>query len=224
MIVAIDGPAGTGKSTVAHRTAAAARLFYLNSGNFYRAITWKLLRAGLERSSESEMVEAIRDTELLPEEIGILANGRHMIDELREPAVNDNVAEVSSCVGIREVVNTRLREYAGTRDTIAEGRDMTTVVFPDAEVRVYLDASIESRAARRFAESNDGLSLAEVQQAIADRDHIDKTKPFGALKLDPSALYIDSSNLTVSQVCDIVLNAILRTRTKSTSTGAIGQS
>ncbi len=224
MIVAIDGPAGTGKSTIAHRIADKAGFLYLNSGNLYRAITWQLIQQGIHTAPESVQVKSILRVRLESSPTGVALDGRHLESELRDPSVTEYVAIVSSGTGIREVVNEHLRECAAQRDVIAEGRDMTTVVFPQAEVRIFLDATIESRAARRFAESTSATTLDEVRNSIAERDHIDKTKPFGALKLDPSALYIDSSNLTVDQVCAIVLNAILRTRAKSTSTGAIGQS
>jgi cytidylate kinase len=220
--VAIDGQAGTGKSTVARRVADDAGLFYLNSGNFYRAITWYALEQGVDPDQHTDVIRAAREITFQVVDSGIRVNDRHLTLELRGERIDERVAGISAIPGIREIVNAELRICAKSRDLIAEGRDMTTVVFPDADVRIYLDASIESRARRRFHEGDGRQSLEDVREAIAARDRIDATKPVGALKLDPSALYIDSSNLTIDQVCEIVLHAILSARTKSTTTGAIG--
>ena len=136
-------------------------------------------------------------------------------------AVDAAVAQVSSFPEIREVVNSHLRRIAGSMDIIAEGRDMTTVVFPDADVKIYLDASLDSRANRRFAELCEEIPLETIRRQIARRDEIDRTKAVGNLKLDPEALYIDSSHLTMNQVCDMVLRAIL---SHNHTTGETGQS
>jgi cytidylate kinase len=141
--------------------------------------------------------------------------------ELRSQAVDQLVARVSSVPGVRDVVNNHLRRIAGSLDIIAEGRDMTTVVFPDADVKIFLDASLDSRAERRFGELGGAVPLKEIRQQIAERDEIDRTKPVGNLKLAPGALYIDSSHLTLDQVCDMVLRAILSLNHTS---GEIGQS
>jgi cytidylate kinase len=223
MTVAIDGPAGTGKSTVAQRIAERAGMFYLNSGNFYRAITWWVLQDGIDPEDHVAVADAARRLSLDVWPHGIVVNGRRIRTELREEKVDAHVAGVSSSPEVRDVVNAHLRRISDRRDVIAEGRDMTTVVFPRADVRVYLDASIESRARRRCEELDGNLPLDEVRARIAERDRIDTTKDVGRLKLDPSALYIDTSHLTVDQVCEIVLNAIFSAKT-NTSTGALGQS
>ena len=223
MTVAIDGPAGTGKSTVAQHIAREADLFYLNSGNFYRAITWWVLEHGVDPTDGEAVAEAAGRLELNVWPRGIVVDGRRIGPELRTQAVDAHVAGVSSTPGVRDVVNAHLRRISNRRDVIAEGRDMTTVVFPDAEVKVYLDASIESRARRRYDELDGTIPYEQVRTGIAERDQIDTTKAVGRLKLDPSALYIDSSHLTVDQVCEIVVHAIFSART-NTSTGALGQS
>ncbi|MFW6231817.1 MAG: (d)CMP kinase [Spirochaetota bacterium] len=223
MTVAIDGPAGTGKSTVAQRIAREADLFYLNSGNFYRAITWWVLEHGLPPDDGDGVVEAARELDLDVWPHGIVVDGTRIRTELRSQRVDAHVAGVSSAPGVRDVVNAHLRRISNRRDVIAEGRDMTTVVFPDAEVKVYLDASIDSRAHRRYEELGGTVPYDEVRAGIAERDQIDTTKAVGRLKLVPSALYIDSSHLTINQVCEIVLHTIFSAR-NNTSTGALGQS
>jgi cytidylate kinase len=223
MTVAMDGPAGTGKSTVAQRVARSARLLYLNSGNFYRAITWHVLRQGIDPEDSASVAAAAQSLDLDVWSHGIVVNGQKLRRELRKESVDANVASISSSSEVRDVVNHRLRRISANRDVIAEGRDMTTEVFPDADVKIYLDASLESRARRRYEDLGHTVTLSDVRERIAERDQIDTTKAIGRLKLDPSALYIDSSHLTINQVCEIVLNAILSAKTKP-STGAIGQS
>jgi cytidylate kinase len=223
MTVAIDGPAGTGKSTIAQRVARSARLFYLNSGNFYRAITWYILKQGIDPEDGSAVTAAGRSLHLDVWSHGIIVNGQKVRRQLREESVDANVASISSLPEVRGVVNEHLRRISADRDVIAEGRDMTTEVFPDADVKIYLDASLDSRARRRHEDLGHTVALSDVRDRIAERDQIDSTKVVGRLKLDPSALYIDSSHLTINQVCEIVLNAIFSAKTKP-STGAEGQS
>jgi cytidylate kinase len=223
MTVAIDGPAGTGKSTIAQRVAREANLFYLNSGNFYRAITWWALVHGYDPASLDEIARDARNLNLDVWPQGIVVNGTRIRPELREERVDAHVAEISSSPEIRSIVNDHLRRISYQRDVIAEGRDMTTVVFPNADVKIYLDASIDSRAQRRYEDLNGSVPLPEVRRRIAERDQIDTTKAVGRLKLDPSALYIDSSDLTIDQVCDIVVHTIFQAK-NNTTTGVIGQS
>ena len=208
MTVAIDGPAGTGKSTIAQRVARSARLFYLNSGNFYRAVTWYVLRQGIDPEDASAVPAAARSLELDVWSHGIVVNGQKIRRQLREESVDANVASISAMPEVRGVVNDHLRRISANRDVIAEGRDMATEVFSDADVKIFLDASLDSRARRRYEDLSHTVALTDVRDRIAERDQIDSTKAVGRLKLDPSALYIDTSHLTINQVCEIVLNAI----------------
>ena len=221
MIVAVDGPAGTGKSSVAQHVSEVAGLFYLNSGGFYRAVTWAALDRGVSIDDGAALTGLARSLRLE------IVDGRLTVDEvvrsteLRTQEVDSAVARVSSFPDVREIVNGHLRRIAGSMDIIAEGRDMSTVVFPDADVKIYLDASLDSRARRRFDELNGSIPLDVIRRQIAERDEIDRTKAVGNLKLDPQALYIDSSHLTLNQVCDKVLRAI---RSHNHTTGETGQS
>jgi cytidylate kinase len=221
MIVAIDGPAGTGKSSVARHVASAAGLFYLNSGGFYRAVTWAALDRGVDGGGGTELLALSKTLQLEIQDGHLTVNGIPRKSELRSQGVDAAVARVSAFPEIRDVVNAHLRRIAGSMDIIAEGRDMTTVVFPDADVKIYLDASLDSRARRRFSELHGSIPLETIRHQIAERDEIDRTKAVGNLKLDPEALYIDSSDLTMNQVCDKVLRAI---RSHKYTTGETGQS
>lgn len=221
MIVAIDGPAGTGKSTVAKHVASTAGLFYLNSGGFYRAVTWAALHRGVSVGDGDALHELSRSLELNIQDGQLTVDGIARQEELRSQLVDAAVAQVSSFPRVREIVNSHLRRIAGSMEIIAEGRDMTTVVFPEADVKIYLDASLDSRARRRSAELQGKIPLETIRRQIAERDAIDRTKAIGNLKLDPEALYIDSSHLTMDQVCDMVLRAIL---SHNHTTGETGQS
>lgn len=221
MIVAIDGPAGTGKSSVARQVAERANLLYLNSGGFYRAVTWAAIEHEVDVENANGLVDVARSLHIEVKDRQLLVDGVPRSAELRSQEVDRNVAQVSSVPGVRDVVNRHLRRIAGTVDIIAEGRDMSTVVFPDADVKIFLDASLDSRARRRFAELEGRIPLEQIRGQIAQRDEIDRTKPVGNLKLDPQALYIDSSHLTLNQVCDMVLRAIL---SHNHTSGEIGQS
>ena len=118
------------------------------------------------------------------------------------------MAQVSSIVHVRRVVNSHLRELASQTDSVVEGRDITTVVFPDAEIKIFLDASVETRAKRRYHQGTSNLSIREIAERIHARDRIDRNKIEGSLKIAPDALYLDTSDLTIDQVCEKVLDKI----------------
>jgi cytidylate kinase len=221
VIVAVDGPAGTGKSSVARHVAEAAGLFYLNSGGFYRAVTWAALDRGVSVDDGARLLALSKSLQLEIQDGRLAVDGTPRHDELRSQGVDAAVAQVSAFPEIRDIVNSHLRRIAGSMDIIAEGRDMTTVVFPDADVKIYLDASLDSRARRRFSEHDGKIPLDTIRRQIAERDEIDRTKAVGNLKLAPEALYIDSSHLTLDQVCDKVLRAI---HSHNHTTGETGQS
>ncbi len=204
MVVAIDGPAGTGKSTVAHKVSEDLGLVFLNSGSFYRAHTLALLEAGVNLDDGKAVVDFAGKQHL--DYIGsrLFLNGKDVDDLLHQDKVDEKVSKVSSIVELRHLVNDRMREIVKSMSIICEGRDMTTVVFPDAEHKFYLDASIDVQAQRRFDQGVSNLSLEEIKEAIRKRDEMDRNKAEGALKKAPDAVYIDTSDLTINQVCDII--------------------
>jgi len=209
MIIAIDGPAGTGKSTIAKRIADELKITFLNSGGFYRALTIAILDAGIDYSDEEKTIEFCKKQKLeYTKESHFILNGTDVTDHLHDDRVAKNVAQVSAIVPLRHYVNDLMREITKSLSIICEGRDMTTVVFPAAEYKVYLDASAEVRAQRRFDQGVSNMTLQEIKQSIIDRDNIDKNKKEGALKIAPDALYIDTSNLTIDNVCEIILKQI----------------
>ncbi len=204
MVVAIDGPAGTGKSTVAKKVAEDLGLVFLNSGSFYRALTLALLDAGVDIDDTGAVMDFAKRQTLDYVDSHLILNGVDVDSELHQDRVDANVSRVSSIVDLRHLVNDRMREIVKSMSIICEGRDMTTVVFPDAEHKFYLDASIDVQAQRRFDQGVSGLSLEEIKAAIIKRDEMDRNKTEGSLKKAPDALYIDTSDLTISQVCAII--------------------
>ncbi len=215
MTVTIDGPAGTGKSSVAQRVARTTGLHYVNSGSLYRGITYALYAdfgeelEGALKSKPGEIVEKVATLELalMGDTVYI---GTEAIDAglLRSDITDAFVAQVSGIPEIREKVNALIVDISKREDIIVEGRDMSTVVFPDAEVKFYLDASVEARAGRRHAQGTSEMSLSEIKKSITRRDKIDREKKIGALKVHEQAVYLDTSDLTIEQVCEIVVESI----------------
>jgi len=212
VLVAIDGPAGVGKSTVARQCARQAGFLYINSGSFYRAITHAVLHRGVDPADASAVIRVAREVRLDVDGTELLLDGRSVEGQLHGDAVDANVAAVSAIPEVRQVVNHRVRQVAEGRDAVVEGRDIGTVVFPSADVKIFLDADIETRAARRHDQGVSRRTLAETRAAIGKRDTVDRTKPVGALLAAPDALRIDTSLLTIQQVCERVNQAILVSR------------
>lgn len=208
MVVAIDGPAGTGKSTVAHRVAEELNLTFLNSGSFYRALTLAAIDAGVSVDDADAVLELAKKQKLDYVDAHLILNGKDVDDQLHQDKVDANVSKVSSIVPLRHLVNDRMREIVKSLNIICEGRDMTTVVFPQAEYKFYLDASIDVQTQRRFDQGCSGLTLEEVKAAIIKRDEMDRNKAEGALKRADDAQYIDTSDLTIDDVCAIIVSKI----------------
>lgn len=216
MVVAIDGPAGTGKSTIAmmlaeNLTGKDGKPFtYINSGNLYRAITLGCLRKGIAVSDSEKALEYAK-TAPLDYRGGKLYLGDEMIEDLlHSDEVDRHVSPLSAIVPIRHVVNDLVRKIASGLNAVVEGRDMTTVVFPGAEHRFYLDASIEERAKRRFEQGVSKLSLEEIKQSIAERDAIDKNKAEGKLFVGEGVTYLDTSYLTLNEVYATLLERLTK--------------
>ena len=208
MVIAIDGPAGTGKSTIASIIAEKLKVVFLNSGSFYRALTLALLDSSVDLQSEADVVDFCKKQLLEYKNSHLFLNGEDVESHLHDDRVSANVAQLSAIVEIRHLVNQRMREITESLSIVCEGRDMTTVVFPNADYKFYLDASLDVQAERRFNQGVSNLSLEEIKESIRKRDEMDKNKKEGALKIAQDAVYIDTSNLTIEDVCAIMLKHI----------------
>jgi cytidylate kinase len=210
VVVAIDGPAGTGKSTVAKYVADALQFLYVNSGALYRAITWKVLDRATDPDNNEEIVAAAGEVDVYVDAGTVRVDGVPEERQLYSHEVNRWVSRHSSIQAVRDCVNDRLRELSSERNVVVEGRDITTVVFPDAEVKIYLDASVETRARRRFEQGLTNESLEDIRASIEARDRGDRGKRTGALRRADDAVYVDTSDLTIDEVCETVLDTIQR--------------
>lgn len=220
-VVAIDGPAGTGKSTTAREVARRLGWTYVDSGAFYRVAALLSIRAGLDPADENDRAELRHllddtqvDLEVTVDGVTVRLAGEDVSRAIREPAVARVVSGVADDPELREIVNTAIRDRVGFGPAVVDGRDIGTVVFPDALVKVYLEASLEERAKRRAAESESPASLADptVIAAYADllaaRDLADQSRETGALAISPDAERLDTSALSIPEQVDWVLALI----------------
>ena len=207
MVIAIDGPAGSGKSTIARRIASELGWYFLNTGSFYRAYTLAQLEKGKDPLDRDSVLETAATTRITVQNGNICLNGVDVEDKLHTPLVDKYASPVSSDPRLREIVTVEVRELAGTMNIVTEGRDTTTVIFPNAEYKFYFDASPEVRALRRLSEQPE-LNYDEVLHGIIERDRNDMNKSVGALKIAENAIYLDTTNLTIDAVCEKVYNAM----------------
>jgi cytidylate kinase len=191
--IAFDGPAASGKSTIAKCLARELGLVMVNSGAMYRAVTWKMLDLGVDIHNPAKVVEALRGMDL---ECGvegcfstIAINGRWLSDELRAREVNQAVSVVAAVPEVRELLVQLQRDYLQHTSVVMEGRDIGSVVFPDTPYKIYVDASEEVRAARRSAEG--------VTDSVAARDQADSNRKTAPLVIAPGAVVLDNSHHTI---------------------------
>ena len=201
MVVAIDGPAASGKSSVSRKVAEALGFAWVNSGAFYRALTWHLLEEPPAVASRAAAVEKLSRANVRSEFSGdtarLLINDYDPSEMLRSPEVNRHVSPVSQYPEVRELVGRELRALAGCRDCVVEGRDIGTCVFPQTPYKFYVDAEPEERARRRRAQGE--------QDAIAQRDQLDSQRPLAPLAAAADAVILDSTHLSVEEVAQRIL-------------------
>ena len=206
-VIAIDGPAGSGKSTVARAVAARLGLAYLDTGAMYRAVAFEAMRRGIEPDDEQTVAELSRQLEL---EVGekVMVNGTDATVEIRSPEVTRAVSSVAANPAVRKEMVLRQREWAARRGGgVVEGRDIGTVVFPQAPLKVYLTASEDERASRRTKEMLD-RDYDRVAADMAQRDQIDSTRAASPLTVAADAVELDTTGLDAEAVVDAVMALI----------------
>lgn len=211
-VVAIDGPAGAGKSSVAKRVAQALGYRYLDTGALYRALAWKAIKSGLRPQDTGYIVDMTRETKVeLRQHNGeqrVLVDGEDVTEAIRAPEVANLASPISAIPEVREILLDWQRDFAKQGGTVAEGRDTGTVVFPNAGVKIFLTASLEERARRRHKELLErgiDISLQQVKLDMEARDQRDSTRHVAPLRPAPDAVVIDTEHLSLDEVVEEVL-------------------
>ena len=213
-IIAIDGPAGAGKSTVARRVAQALGLLYLDSGAMYRAVTWLVMQSGIDVEDEVAVAELISGIDLklmaadsLADPVRVQIDHKDVTDFIRTSQVTAHVSAVSAQAAVRQELVRQQRRLGKHGGIVAEGRDIGTNVFPDAELKIFLTASVQERARRRFQDwLGEETSLKQLQQDIQRRDYLDSHRPISPLRKAADAVEIDSDRLSIEDVTEQIVH------------------
>lgn len=215
MIIAIDGPSGAGKSTLAKRLAKTLGYFYLDTGALYRALALKALRQGVDLTDDASMEKLARSTEIDLREIdgklAVILDGHDVAAEIRTPAVSQMASKASALKSVRSRLLELQRAIGRRGSLVAEGRDIGTVIFPQAEVKVFLDASTRERARRRFEElsaAGQSVDFDETLRELEERDNRDRERDLAPLCRAEDAVLIDSSSFDAEQVATMVLDLV----------------
>lgn len=210
--IAIDGPAAAGKSTVAKLVAKALNITYIDTGAMYRAFTWYALEKGLNCQDEKSCIKLIKEVniELRPNNV-VLCNNIDVTRQIREPRVSSQVSYIASYKDVRLFLVEQQRAMAQKVSVVMDGRDIGTYVLPDADVKIFQIASVETRAVRRYDENiakGIDCTLEEIERDVRSRDYIDSHRNFAPLKPAPDSVLLDTSYLTIEESVDKVLQII----------------
>ena len=222
LVIAIDGPSGAGKSTLAKRLARELDFTYLDTGAMYRALALKVLRRSIDLADDDRLAELVGTTEIDLKEDGgrlvVLLDGEDVASQIRTPEVSQMASKVSALRMVRARMLELQREVGRRGSVVAEGRDIGTVIFPDAAVKIFLDASIAERARRRWQElraSGRLVDLQETQREIEERDRRDSERDVAPLRQAEDALLIDSSAVSADEVAAMVLARVRAARSEN---------
>jgi len=216
VIIAIDGPAASGKSTTARLLAKRLGYLYLDTGAMYRALTWKALKDKVDIRDEKTLSKLAEKVQIYLKpgpnlENRIYLDNQEITSFLRSPKVNRYVSQVSTVKKVREILVSQQRKIGKNGGIVAEGRDITTVVFPYAEVKIFLKASLEERVRRRWKEEKEkGISSKkeEITAGLLHRDRIDSQRKTSPLRVSPEAIVIDNTNLTISETVNKIADIV----------------
>lgn len=226
-IITIDGPAASGKSTLAQRLAQALGYLYFDTGVMYRALTWLALQQGISMTDEETLaalaqkvpIEVTQPSKADGRAYDVWIGDQDVTWAIRQPQVDDHVSIVSLYRGVREALSAQQRRIGLRGKVVMVGRDIGTVVLPEAGIKIYLDASLEERARRRFAElqgRGQNVDYETVLQSIRERDRIDSTRDIAPLRPAEDAVYLDSDGKDIEQIFEMALE-IVRQRQKQVS-------
>ena len=211
LIIAIGGPAGPGKSTTPKLVAKRLNYLYIDTGAMYRAITLLALRNEL-MGKTAEIIELAKSLKIvlsfIDGETNITVNGEDVSKEIRSFEVNGNVSEISAIEGVRKILVKKQQEMGKDGGVVMEGRDITTVVYPNADVKIYLTAGIDERAVRRakeFSEKGTDVPIEKVKENLKNRDFIDSNREASPLTKSPDAIEVDTSNTTIEEQVELII-------------------
>ncbi|MFF2153879.1 (d)CMP kinase [Paenibacillus chitinolyticus] len=210
--IAIDGPAGAGKSTIARKVAGELGFVYVDTGAMYRAVTWKVLQDGVNPLDTEAVARtaASMKIELVPGPDGqlVFVDGRDVSSDIRTKLVTDQVSQIAAIAEVRKLLVDKQKQMAASKGIVMDGRDIGTHVLPDAEVKVFLTASVRKRAERRFQEVQGtamATTLEEMEKDIARRDMLDEGREVSPLVQAADAVMLDSTDLTIPEVVESIL-------------------
>ena len=214
-IIAIDGPAGSGKGTVTEIISKRLNLINIGSGSAYRCIALETIKRGIKQEETNEIINMLDEIDIEfkveNEKDVIYLNGENVTNKLREKEVTQIVSQISKIKEVRFKLNDIFKKCAENKRVIMEGRDIGTYVFPNADIKIYLDATPEERATRRYKQNQElgiEMSYEEILENIKMRDKNDKERELGALKQAEDAIYIDSSDMTIEEVVESIINIV----------------
>ena len=212
LIIAIDGPSGAGKGTVARAVASRLAYRHVDTGAMYRAVAWKALQDAIDLRDELAVARVAERAVFDLDNGRVVVDGHDVARAIRTPQIDSAATIVARHPAVRRALVERQRAFGASGAVVMEGRDIGTVVFPDADVKIYLDASPEERARRRASDpahaASDARELSDVAIALAERDRSDSTRAVSPLAMAPDALHIETTDLGVDAVVDRVLEAV----------------
>jgi len=220
-VIAIDGPAGAGKSTVAKIIANKLNFLYVDTGAMYRVLTLKAMKEKIPWDDKEKLIEMAKNTKIElyqdGEKYRVFMDGKDVSEEIRKEEVSKNTSYIASILEIRKILWEKQRNFREKYDIVMEGRDIGTKVFPDAQIKIYLDASVEERAKRRYLQLKEmGIEedIEKIKKEIIERDKKDKNREIAPLIKTDDYYYIDTTDLTIDEVVEKIMS-IYKSKTQS---------